>query len=142
MRAPESFRWSIQKPEKIVLKGNLQASGQVDAWGETAFWIADFSSWRNTRAIHFSGLSSEGEKSSCPFAIEENVLELNTLSNIVYHITEDKCAALRITKLLRKSRRSTATKKTRTEEPRFEINKELRKAAAFCISSGLKALRC
>jgi hypothetical protein len=79
---------------KIVLKGILQPSGQVDAWGETAFWIADFSSWKTPGQYILRVSSREGEASSCSFAIDDNVLERNTLSNIVYYFKGQRASGL------------------------------------------------
>jgi hypothetical protein len=79
---------------KIVLKGSLQPSGQVDAWGESTFWIADFSSWKTPGRYTLRVSSREGETSSCPFAIDENILERSTLSNIVYYFKGQRASGL------------------------------------------------
>ena len=79
---------------KTVLKGSLQPSGQVDAWGESTFWIADFSSWKTPGRYILRVSSREGETSSCPFAIDENILERSTLSNIVYYFKGQRASGL------------------------------------------------
>jgi Glycosyl hydrolase family 9/Cellulase N-terminal ig-like domain len=79
---------------KIVFKGSLQASGQVDAWGESTFWIADFSAWKTPGQYILQVPSDEGKTSSCPFAIEDNVLERNTLSNVVYYFKGQRASGL------------------------------------------------
>jgi hypothetical protein len=79
---------------KIVLKGSLQPSGQVNLWGETTFWIADFSSWKKPGRYILRVSSREGETSSCSFAIDENILERSTLSNIVYYFKGQRASGL------------------------------------------------
>jgi hypothetical protein len=91
---PEEFALVDAEPAKIVLKGRLQPSGKVDAWGESAFWIADFSSWKTPGRYILRVSSREGETSSCPFAIDENILERSTLSNIVYYFKGQRASGL------------------------------------------------
>jgi Glycosyl hydrolase family 9/Cellulase N-terminal ig-like domain len=79
---------------KVALKGNLQPSGQVDAWGDTDYWIADFSQWK-TPGLYILHVSSDtGDARSCAFAIEENVLERNTLSNVVFYFKGQRASGL------------------------------------------------
>lgn len=49
------------------------------------FWIADFSAWnkQGQYAIHIVYVG--GQYTSCTFAIEKNILERNTLSNVLYY---------------------------------------------------------
>ena len=82
---PGQFALVDSKTGKIVLRDNLQPSGTVDGWGQTVFWIADFSSWKTPGLYILQVSSSNGGTSSCPFAIEDNVLERDTLSNVVYY---------------------------------------------------------
>jgi hypothetical protein len=91
---PEEFSLVDAKAGKIVLKGGLQAHGPVNAWGEIAFWIADFSSWRTPGQYVLRVSWREGETSSCPFAIDENILERSTLSNIVYYFKGQRASGL------------------------------------------------
>ena len=91
---PAEFSLIDSNTGKIVLKGSLQPSGQVDAWGETTFWIADFSSWKTPGQYILRVSSREGETGSCPFAIDDNILERNTLSNIVYYFKGQRASGL------------------------------------------------
>jgi hypothetical protein len=91
---PAEFSLIDSNTGKIVLKGSLQPSGQVDAWGETTFWIADFSSWKTPGQYILRVSSRKGETGSCPFAIDDNILERNTLSNIVYYFKGQRASGL------------------------------------------------
>jgi hypothetical protein len=91
---PQEFALVDSENSKIVLKGSLQRSGQVNRWGETGFWIADFSSWKTPGHYILRVSSHDGETSSCPFAIEENILERNTLSNVVFYFKGQRASGL------------------------------------------------
>ena len=92
--SPGEFALVDSETGKIVLKGSLQPSGRVDAWGEADFSIADFSSWKTPGQYILQVSSREGKTSSCPFAIESNVLERNTLSNIIYYLKGQRASGL------------------------------------------------
>ncbi len=70
---------------KPVSNGSLVSAGEVDRWGERKFWTADFSAWTKTGDYVLSVETSEGSVSSCQFEINQNVLERDTLSNVVYY---------------------------------------------------------
>ena len=91
---PRDFALIDSQGGKIVLRGDLKPSGQVDAWGESTFWIADFSAWKTPGQYVLRVSSREGESTSCPFAIDENLLERNTLSNIVYYFKGQRSSGL------------------------------------------------
>jgi Glycosyl hydrolase family 9/Cellulase N-terminal ig-like domain len=92
--SPREFSLVDSEAGKIVLTGSLQANGQVNAWGKTAFWIADFSSWKKPGQYILRVSSREGETSSCPFAIGENIVERGTLSNVVYYLKSQRASGL------------------------------------------------
>ena len=92
--SPRDFALINSEGGKVVLKGDLKRSGQVDAWGESTFWIADFSSWKTPGRYVLRVSSREGESISCPFAIDENILERDTLSNIVYYFKGQRASGL------------------------------------------------
>jgi len=68
-----------------VLHGDLKPAGQVFDWGGRVFWTADFSSWRKSGHYILRILSDVGRVDSCAFAIEDNLLERETLSNVVFY---------------------------------------------------------
>jgi hypothetical protein len=70
---------------KPVLTGSLASAGEVDRWGARRFWTADFSAWTKPGRYVLSVETSGQQASSCEFEINDNVLERNTLSNVVYY---------------------------------------------------------
>jgi len=93
-QSTEEFLLIDSETGKIVLKGNLQPSGQVGTWGETTFWIADFSSWKTPGQYILRVSPREGGASSCPFTIGDNILERNTISNVVYYFKGQRASGL------------------------------------------------
>lgn len=91
---PETFALINSETGNVVLKGGLQPSGQVNAWGESTFWIADISSWKNPGQYILRVSSHEGDTSSSQFAIGDNILERETLSNVVYYFKGQRASGL------------------------------------------------
>ena len=91
---PGEFALVDSESGKNVLQGNLQPSGQVDGWGDNTFWIADFSSWKTPGDYVLRISSREGETSSCSFAIDDDILERNTLSSIVDYFKGQRASGL------------------------------------------------
>ena len=82
---PSRFTLVDVKTGKSVLDGPLTSDGEVERWGGRRFWTADFSAWTKPGDYVLSIVTSEGPASSCEFEINENVLERDTLSNVVYY---------------------------------------------------------
>jgi len=70
---------------KTVFDGSLNPSGNVDAWGSQSLWTADFSAWQKTGHYALRVHTAEGDTTSCAFEITDNILERNTLSNVVFY---------------------------------------------------------
>ncbi len=70
---------------KTVYAGDLKPAGQVFDWKGGTFWIADFSGWRQPGhyAIHVQ--TESGTAQSCPFEIQDDILERDTLSNVIFY---------------------------------------------------------
>jgi hypothetical protein len=68
----------------VVLTGSWRSAGQVDQWGRT-FWLADFSSIQQVGNYEITTLAKSGTIASCAFSINHDVLERNTLSNIIFY---------------------------------------------------------
>jgi hypothetical protein len=77
-----------------VMSGTLNPQGQVDAWGTRIFWTADFSSWKKNGHYAIQVQSSTGETRSCVFDIDDNLLERNTLSNVVFYFKGQRSSGL------------------------------------------------
>jgi hypothetical protein len=82
---PTQFQLNDSDSGKTVLQGDLKLAGEVYAWDGRVFWTADFSSWQKTGHYALRVLSNGAEISSCAFEINDDVLERNTLSNIVFY---------------------------------------------------------
>jgi Glycosyl hydrolase family 9/Cellulase N-terminal ig-like domain len=82
--SPQSFALSEADTGKVVLTGSFKAAGQVDQWGRS-FWLADFSSWQKPGLYKISTTTKSGILKSCEFSINQDILERDTLSNIVFY---------------------------------------------------------
>jgi hypothetical protein len=79
---------------KRVLAGDVKPSGQVRSWDGRVFWTADFSSWREPGhyALHVN--IGKIDISSCDFEINEDLLERDTLSNVVFYFKGQRASGL------------------------------------------------
>lgn len=82
---PQRFSLIDAETGKSVLEGNLTLSGEVHAWAGMVFWTADFSAWRQTGSYKIGVSLTKGDVVSSAFAIEAEVLERHTLSNVLYY---------------------------------------------------------
>ena len=90
---PQAFSLLDAATGKTVFTGTLTAAGQVHAWNG-AYWIADFSSWQKPGHYRLQTKTAAGEVSSCPFEIADDVLERNTLSNVLYYFKGQRSSGL------------------------------------------------
>ena len=86
---PDKFSLVDTATGKTVFTGSLKAAGEVDAWGG-AYWIADFSAW--DKPGHYE--VKVNETGSCPFAIEDDLLERETLSNVIFYFKGQRSSGL------------------------------------------------
>ncbi|MFC5864433.1 glycoside hydrolase family 9 protein [Acidicapsa dinghuensis] len=82
---PENFELVDATTGKTVLQGSAKPAGEVYAWNHWNFATADFSSWTKPGHYLLQVRINNGEVSSCAFEINTNVLERDTLSNIVFY---------------------------------------------------------
>ena len=82
---PTKFALINSDTGTTVLEGDVKPSGEVHGWAGMVFFTADFSSWRETGRYILRVSRSNGEISSSLFAIQDDVLERNTLSNVIYY---------------------------------------------------------
>jgi hypothetical protein len=90
---PQQFTLLNGATGKAVLSGTPTLAGQVHTWAGV-FWIADFSSWQKPGHYRLLTKTAAGEVSSCPFEIAEDVLERNTLSNVLYYFKGQRSSGL------------------------------------------------
>ena len=77
-----------------VLSGHAVEVGRVDHWKDWCFWTVDFSTLTNDGTYLIECATSEGAKRSLAFQIEDNLLERNTLSSVIYYFKEERCSGL------------------------------------------------
>jgi hypothetical protein len=77
-----------------VFSGSLKPSGSVYAWDDRVFWTADFSPWQKTGRYALRVRAGGEEISSCAFEINQDVLERNTLSNVVFYFKGQRSSGL------------------------------------------------
>jgi Glycosyl hydrolase family 9/Cellulase N-terminal ig-like domain len=82
---PTQFALIDTATEKTVLTGALNPAGTVKAWTGRVFWMADFSSWQKPGDYAIETRTEAGPVRSCPFSIEDDLLERNTLSNLIFY---------------------------------------------------------
>jgi hypothetical protein len=74
-----------QDSGRVVFTGTLQPAGSVDHWRDWQFWKADFSTWRTPGHYMLRVAIPGGIAGSCAFEIGNDLLERETLSNIIYY---------------------------------------------------------
>jgi Glycosyl hydrolase family 9/Cellulase N-terminal ig-like domain len=83
--APGSFSLINVDSGKTVLDRPLSSEGDVHDWRGMEFWSADFSAWREPGS-YVVRISFPGRQvTSSPFAIQSEILERQTLSNVLYY---------------------------------------------------------
>jgi hypothetical protein len=81
--APRKFALINAETGQSVLEGNIESLGEVRAWSGRVFYRADFSSWRQSGRYAVQIHLKDGDIQSCPFLIQADVLERQTLSNVI-----------------------------------------------------------
>ena len=79
---------------QAVFSGDLKLSGEVHDWGGRVFWTADFSSWQKPGHYALQVRGDGGVISSCAFDIDDNILERDTLSNVVFYFKGQRASGL------------------------------------------------
>ncbi|MFC4525819.1 glycoside hydrolase family 9 protein [Dyella halodurans] len=75
-------------------QGELSQAAKVANWGDAAYAIADFSGMK-TPGHYYVALPGDGrEAHSAVFAVQDNVLERNTLSDVIYYFKGQRSSGL------------------------------------------------
>ncbi len=82
---PEKFELVDTGTAKTVYVGDLKPAGNVYDWAGFTFWIADFSGWKQPGQYAVHVRTAKGEVQSCPFEIQDDILERDTLSNVIFY---------------------------------------------------------
>ena len=91
---PQDFALIDADSGKAVLQASLKPSGKVYAWDGRVFWTADFSSWRTAGHYALSVHTATGDVTSCTFDIGDDILERDTLSNVVFYFKGQRASGL------------------------------------------------
>jgi hypothetical protein len=91
---PQHFSLIDSDSGKVVYESSLQPAGKVYDWEGREFWVADFSSARQPGHYALRVDTASGAVASCAFSIEDNVLERETLSNIVFYFKGQRSSGL------------------------------------------------
>ena len=83
--APGNFALINVDSGRTVLEGPLRPAGDVYDWRGMVFWNADFSVWREPGHYAVRISSPEGQVTSCSFTIDNEILERQSLSNVLYY---------------------------------------------------------
>ena len=75
-----------------VFQAPLKPAGRVYAWGDRVFWMADFSAWQRPGHYELRVDSGPQAATSCPFDIDIDVLERNTLSSVVFYFKAQRAS--------------------------------------------------
>ena len=80
-----SFRVIDTGTGKTVYVGTLQDTGPVQKWGSQHYWRADFSSVKAPGRYVLALTDRDACVRSDAFLVQDDVLERNTLSNVIYY---------------------------------------------------------
>ena len=73
-----------------VFTTDAKASGPVQKWRDWYFWTIDFDSVTSEGQFYLECASNQGAVRSYPFTIQKQLLEENTLSDVIYYFKEER----------------------------------------------------
>ncbi len=77
---------------RVALSGTPVSTGPIRKWKDWRFWTIDFSALSQEGTYFVECSSPRGTVRSCPFLIQENVLERSALSDIIYYFKSQRCS--------------------------------------------------
>lgn len=78
--------------DQQVLSIEPRSSGPVQKWRDWFFWTLDFDSFSTEGKYYLECNSSAGTIHSFPFRVQSNILERNTMSDVIYYFKEERSA--------------------------------------------------
>jgi hypothetical protein len=78
------------KDDHPVVQLKPAAVGPVKKWRDWYFWTVDFDNVKQEGQYYLECASSRGTARSFPFAIQTNLLERNTLSDVLYYFKDER----------------------------------------------------
>ncbi|MBT4400604.1 MAG: glycoside hydrolase [Bacteroidetes bacterium] len=70
---------------EVIYEGEVKKAGKVDEWKNWIFWELDFTSLKKEGTYLIECITGKKKAISFPFSIQEDILERNTLSDIIYY---------------------------------------------------------
>ena len=92
--ACDVFRVKERATGKEVSSGKPEFIGPVQKWKDWVFWTVDFSDVREEGNYYIECSSAKESVHSSAFLIQKNVLEANTLSDVVYYFKGQRSSGL------------------------------------------------
>ena len=92
--SPQQFSLIDTDTGKTVLSGKTAIAGEVKAWDGRVFWTADFSQWQTAGHYLLQVRAKDANVSSCIFEINDDLLERNTLSNVIFYFKGQRSSGL------------------------------------------------
>lgn len=79
---------------KAVYTGKPVFNGAINKWRNWLFWTIDFSTYNNVGSYRIIVKHNGNTVSSFPFVIEKNLLERNTISDVIYYFKGQRSSGL------------------------------------------------
>ena len=79
---------------KEILSGAPKSVGAVEKWKDWLFWTVDFSDVKQEGTYVIECSSAKDTFRSHPVSVQKNVLERNTLSDVIYYFKGQRCSGL------------------------------------------------
>ncbi len=73
-----------------VLAITPKASGPVQKWKDWYFWTLDFDSFATEGKYYLECKANGGEVRSFPFVVQKDLLERNTVSDVIYYFKDER----------------------------------------------------
>jgi hypothetical protein len=80
--------------DEEVFSGNVLESGPVKKWKDWIFWTIDFDSLKKEGTYYVECSNGNTIVRSFPFLVQRDLLERNTLSNVVYYFKGQRSSGL------------------------------------------------
>lgn len=89
-----AFKIKESATDREVLSGTAKKIGPVKKWKDWHFWTIDFNEVTGDGTYYIECQSGRGPVRSLPFVIQKDVLERNTLSNVIYYFKGQRSSGL------------------------------------------------
>lgn len=90
----DSFSIVNFKTKETVFEGTPEKVGKVDKWRDWVFWTGRFDELREDGQFIIKINANQNETISFPFKITKNLLQKNTLSDVIYYFKGQRCTGL------------------------------------------------